>query len=186
MKYSTDISIVIGSWGSYNECNERALGSQWICLNDFEDWSEIENELTKQGFVLNGIDEELFIQDVENFPASGVNWDYVHPQTLFELLKKSGVLEDSNKYEKMDAFCEIEGFTAWEDRVNGYEEDWDEEIYLYPDFGWYDLGYYFLHEVNCVPIPDSLDNYIDYKRYGEELHYDGFYEYNNGIIEIRR
>ena len=23
-----NISIVIGSWGSYNECNERALGSK--------------------------------------------------------------------------------------------------------------------------------------------------------------
>ena len=30
------ISVVIGSWGSYNECNERALGSK--CL-DFEDYS---------------------------------------------------------------------------------------------------------------------------------------------------
>ena len=30
------ISVVIGSWGSYNECNERALGSKWIKLNDYE------------------------------------------------------------------------------------------------------------------------------------------------------
>ena len=28
MKNNT-VSIVIGSWGSYNECNERALGSKW-------------------------------------------------------------------------------------------------------------------------------------------------------------
>ena len=27
-----NISIVIGSWGSYNECNERALGSNWLDL----------------------------------------------------------------------------------------------------------------------------------------------------------
>ena len=25
-----NISIVIGSWGSYNECNERALGSKGL------------------------------------------------------------------------------------------------------------------------------------------------------------
>ena len=30
------VSIVIGSWGSYNECNERALGSKWIDLSDYE------------------------------------------------------------------------------------------------------------------------------------------------------
>ena len=32
-----NISIVIGSWGSYNECNERALGSKWIDLSDYSD-----------------------------------------------------------------------------------------------------------------------------------------------------
>ena len=26
------VSVDIGSWGSYNECNERALGSKWIDL----------------------------------------------------------------------------------------------------------------------------------------------------------
>ena len=39
------VSIVIGSWGSYNECNERALGSKWIDLYDYESWEEIEDEL---------------------------------------------------------------------------------------------------------------------------------------------
>ena len=103
---SNDIQIVIGSWGSYNECNERALGSKWICLNNYEDWEEIEEELKAQGFELDGIDEELFIQDIENFPCdSGVNWDYVHPQTLFELLKKSGILDDDDKYERAEIFC---------------------------------------------------------------------------------
>ena len=36
------VSVVIGSWGSYNECNERALGSKWLDLSDYEDWEEIE------------------------------------------------------------------------------------------------------------------------------------------------
>ena len=95
-----EINIVIGSWGSYNECNERALGSEWLCLNDYENW--------------------------------------------------------------------------------------DDDIYLYPDFDWYDLGYYFLHEVDCIEIPERLENFIDYKRYGEEFSYDGFHEYDGGIVEIRR
>lgn len=79
---TNETRIVIGSWGSYNECNERALGSEWLTLNDYDDWDEIEEELERQGFILNGIDEELFVQDIENFIASNsVNWDYVHPQT---------------------------------------------------------------------------------------------------------
>ena len=28
------VNIVIGSWGSYNECNDRALGSKWLDLSD--------------------------------------------------------------------------------------------------------------------------------------------------------
>lgn len=44
---TSDIRIVIGSWGSYNACNERALGSSWLTLNDYEDWEEIAEELQK-------------------------------------------------------------------------------------------------------------------------------------------
>ena len=52
------ISIVIGSWGSYNECNERALGSKWLKLADYECWEDILDELESEGFDLDGIDEE--------------------------------------------------------------------------------------------------------------------------------
>ena len=63
------IKIVIGSWGSYNECNERALGSHWLDLSEYSDWEEIEEELKKEGFDLDGLDEELFIQDIEGLPC---------------------------------------------------------------------------------------------------------------------
>ena len=42
------ISVVIGSWGSYTACNERALGSNLIYLGDYEDWDEIVKELEKK------------------------------------------------------------------------------------------------------------------------------------------
>lgn len=181
------IKMVIGSWGSYNECNERALGSNWLCLNNYDDWDEIAEELEKQGFELDGTDEELFVQDIENFICSNsVNWDYVHPKDLFELLKKSGVLDDENKYEKAVIYCDIEGYDYWKQKVEDYEDNWDEDIYLYPNMDWYDLGYYFLHEVDGIEIPDCLENYIDYRRYGEEFSYEGFHEYDGGIVEIRR
>ncbi len=184
---TNEINIVIGSWGSYNECNERALGSDWLCLNDYDDWDEIVEELKKEGFKLDGIDEELFVQDIENFVCSNsVNWDYVNPQELFELLKKSGVLEDEDKYQKAVIYCDIEGYAEWQRQVEEYEENWDDEIYLYPNMDWYDLGYHFIHEVDWVDVPDFLENYIDYKHYGEELSYEGFHEYDGGIVEIRR
>lgn len=30
------IKIVIGSWGSYNACNERSRGSEWLDLSKFQ------------------------------------------------------------------------------------------------------------------------------------------------------
>ena len=102
-----NIKIVIGSWGSYNECNERALGSKWLDLSDYSDWDEIVEELKKEGFELDGIDEELFIQDVEGIEDRSVNWDYVNPETLFNTLKESGVLDDDYKYKVFCAFIEV-------------------------------------------------------------------------------
>ncbi len=179
---TNEINIVIGSWGSYNECNERALGSKWICLNDYTDWEDILEELKKQGFELDGIDEELFIQEIE--PAIDIDLEKVNPEKLFETLYESSVLDDEYKYEIFEAFCEIEDYDTFERRVDAYGSDWDDDIYLWKDYDWYDLGYELIHECNDK-IPDWLDNYIDYKRYGEELSYDGFHEYTNGIIEIR-
>jgi len=92
----SEIRIVIGSWGSYNECNERALGSKWLDLEDFDSYEEIEEELTKEGFELDGIDEELFIQDIDGIDAKDMNCDYIHPKDLFELLTEADVI--SNDY----------------------------------------------------------------------------------------
>lgn len=98
------IKVVIGSWGSYNECNDRALGSKWLDLADYEDWEEIETELKEEGFKLDGIDEELFIQDIEGICDNSINWDHMHPKELFETLKEIGVLDDDYKYEEMTAY----------------------------------------------------------------------------------
>ena len=103
-----DISIVIGSWGSYNACNERAYGSKWLNLSDYSEWEEIEDELRKQGFELEGIDEELFIQDIEGFAAE-TNWDYINPEELFNLLKEADVIYDTYKYDVMTAYLEVNG-----------------------------------------------------------------------------
>jgi len=112
-----------------------------------------------------------------------MNCDYMHPQRLFELIKESEILDDTYKFDIMEAFLEIRSFDEFENRVNSYGSNWTDDIYLYKNMNWYDIGYEFLHE--CHQIPEFLDNYIDYERYGEELKYDGFEEYSDGIIEIR-
>ena len=177
-----EIKIVIGSWGSYNACNERSLGSKWLTLSDYDDWEEIEKELKKEGFILNGIDEELFIQDIEGINADN-NWDYESPKDLFKILTESEVFIDSYKYETMQAYLEIYTFDDWKNLVDKYGSSWDSDISLYKNMNWYDLGYELLHDY--YEIPEYLENYIDYEKFGEELSYDGYAEYSDGIIAVR-
>ena len=44
------INIVIGSGGSYNACNSRALGSEWLNLTKYESWDDIVKELKSKAF----------------------------------------------------------------------------------------------------------------------------------------
>ena len=178
-----NISIVIGSWGSYNACNEKALGSKWLNLEDYESWEEIEEELKNQGFKLEGIDEELFIQDIEGIDTKGLNWDYMHPKRLFETLKESGVLDDNNKYEIMDAYLECRNYDEFEDLVDSHGSHWDDDIYLFKGFDWADYGKE-IFDCMCYKLPDSLEDFIDFEAYGKYIGYDAE-EYSNGIIEIR-
>ena len=183
---NNEINIVIGSWGSYNECNSRVLGSKWLNLADFDSWDEIEAELTKEGFELKGIDEELFIQDIEGLDADGVNWDYMHPKALFETLKDAEVLCDEHKYNKMLAFLEVRSWKDFAELVNEKGDSWDDDIYIYEgysvsDYGeekWESCGYNY-------NLPDYVKNYIDYEAFGQDDIDNGYAEkYSNGIIEI--
>lgn len=180
------VRMVIGSWGSYNECNERALGSKWLDFDDYDDWDEIVEELKKEGFELDGIDEELFVQDIEGVPTDSKNWDYVHPKEIFELMKKSGVLDDEYKYEIMEAFCEVRSFDEWENRVEQYEEDWDRDIVFYRNMSMLDVAYEIIDE--CYDLEKMLGNltcYFDYNAFARDLSYDGYTETENGVIEFR-
>ena len=133
------IAMVIGSWGSYNECNERALGSKWLDFDDYDDWDEIIEELEKEGFELDGIDEELFVQDIEGIPTDSEDWDNTHPKEIFELIKSSGVLNDNYKHEIMEAYCEVRSFDEWADLVERYGENWDDDIIFYKGQDMYDV-----------------------------------------------
>ena len=180
---SGNINIVIGSWGSYNECNERALGSKWLDLSDYSDWDEIVEELKNEGFELDGIDEELFIQDVEGIEDRSVNWDYVNPETLFNTLKESGVLDDDYKYKVFCAFLEVRNFDDFEEKVNSHGDRWDDEINLWSGYSWEDYGKEML---DCCgyQIPDHILDFIDLERYGRYCGEETLSEYSNGLIEI--
>ena len=178
------ISIVIGSWGSYNACNEKALGSGWLDLSEYSDWDEIADELTKRGFDLEGIDEELFIQDIEGLDAD-IRWDYMNPEELFNTLKESEVLEDTYKYDVMTAYLEVLGYNDFKELVNRYGNRWNDDINIYRGFDWEDYGRE-MFDLMGYQIPESILDYFDFKAYGESFQYDNIHEYSEGLIEILR
>ena len=167
-----NISIVIGSWGSYNECNERALGSKWLDLSDYSDWDEIIEELKKEGFELDGIDD------------GSLNWDYVNPETLFNTLNESGVLTNDYKYKVFCAFLEVRCFDDFEERVKSRGDHWDDDINIWSGYDWEDYGKEML---DCCGynIPDHILDFIDLERYGRYCGEETLSEYSNGLIEIQ-
>ena len=182
-----NISIVIGSWGSYNDCNERALGSNWLDLSDYNDWEEIVEELKREGFELDGIDEELFIQDIEGISDRSVNWDYMNPENLFNTLYESGVLTNDYKYKELCAFLEVKNYDDFEELVKNRGENWDDNVNLWSGFSWEDYGREML---DCCGynIPEhlldffDLERYTDEKRPDDELHQAfSFYSFNQRI-----
>lgn len=58
------VKAVIGSWKAYNECSARSLGSQELDLSKFSSVNEITEELKKEGFTSEEL-EETFVQDIE-------------------------------------------------------------------------------------------------------------------------
>ena len=179
------ISVVIGSWGSYNECNERTLGSKWLDLNDYTDFEQIREELELEGFELDGIDEELFIQDIEGIYESGYNWDYVNPEDLFNKLYESEVLTDVGKYELMEAYLENNALDEFFKLVEENGSDWDDNMYLRADCNsWDDYGRALIEE-RMIKFPDDLENYFDFEEYGESVaRYDNVYLTEYGVLEI--
>jgi len=177
------VSIVIGSWGSYNECNERALGSNWLDLSEYSSWEDIEDELKNQGFELDGIDEELFIQDIEGLSDSSANWDYIHPKTLFDKLYEAEVLNCEYKLNLLKAYLEIRSLNEFFELVENHGSNWDCDIILYSGFSWEDYGRE-MFECFGYNIPDNLLDFFDFEAYGKYIGTNYAYEVEDGILEI--
>ena len=177
------IKIVIGSWGSYSACNSRALGSSPIDLSACSCWEQIEESLKKQGFDLDGIDEELFVQDIDGLPNNCADWDYINPNMLFEILNKSGVLQSEYLYTVLCAYLEVRTFDEFAERVERLGDNWDDEVYLYEGYDWEDYGKE-LFEICERRLDDDLIDYFDFEAYGRANGLDCAQEYSNGIIEI--
>ena len=178
------VKCVVGSWGSYLSYNSRSLGSSWLDFSKFKSSDDLREELISQGFRLDGVDEELFIQDIEGLPDC-FNCDYMHPETLFKVLKAAGVLDCDYAYSVMLAFLEVRSWSDFVERVERWGSFWHDDIIIHEGASLEDVArdyFYDSYSKEVREVLESLDWYIDFEGWGR-ANLDAE-EYSGGIIEI--
>lgn len=176
---NNEIKIIIGSWGAYNACNSKAYGSSWLNLENFSSVEEIEEELKKQGFNLEGEDEELFIQDIEGLEVP--NCDYKNPFNLIKFIYDHDILDNYN-YKLFNALCEALSF---DEAVNKFENGKADDIIFYQDMTLYEVAVEIMDEdLACCGVPDWVCRYIDYAQFERDLAFDNYFETSEGVLLI--
>ena len=181
---TNEIKMTISYSTHYAENNTKALASSPLDLSKYNSWEEIREELTKQGFVLDEFDNCLVVEDLQNISEKMTELKQWHPKHVFNLLNTAGVLKDGIRFETMKAVVEVSNLDEFADLVEHRGDAWDEGIYLYEGYDWYDFGKMVCE--NCgYQVPDALEPHIDYASYGETFRFNAnVYEYSNGIIEF--
>lgn len=125
-----------------------------IYLNDYDDLMEIVGESEIEFWQLEVQADETHL-DVNNFSS------------LQELLE---FIENNDPAAPIELFLQIikEGYASDLDAA----QSWHEDNYFCEDMNDYDFGHYLMHDVNCVEIPETLQGYIDYEKYGRDAKFD--------------
>lgn len=171
------IKMVIGSYGSYAAANDRALGSKWIDLADFSDWSDVLDELTAEGFDLAGEDAELFVQDVEGLPSDIADGN---PETIFNILKNAGMLEPGADSRLFETFIGLYGWDDFAELVDQKSDSWADDVTFYDGQSLEDVAEELFFE--CYDVPDDLRPYIDINAFARDLSFGGYNEGLYGVI----
>lgn len=171
------IKMVIGSCGSYAAANNKALGSKWLDLADFSDWSDILDELTAEGFDLAGEDAELFVQDIEGLPSDVAE---ENPERVYNILRDAGILDAGADMRLFETFIDLYGWDDFAELVENNGDSWADDITFYDGQTLEDVAEELFFE--CYDVPDDLRPYIDINAFARDLSFDGYSEGLYGVI----
>lgn len=176
MKGENEMEIFIQNLAYYNE--GRIVGD-WFSLNS--SMEDLQQFLQKEVKV-DGLHEEYFIADY-NFDA--LHYAPSEYDDISLLMKAVQMFHTLCKEEqqKVNAILEL----VW---VHSSSElikiiDSLDTYNFYQDIQTdYDLGYFWLEESGCYDIPNFLQGYLDYERFGQDirLESDGFFT-SYGYVE---
>lgn len=124
---------------------------------EFEDMLEL-LKIKDSNYILNNI--SLYIDEFY-YDNSG----YFNNMTAEQINDAVIILQE---YDEEIFWAAIEHWTI-DDLVEMNPQD----FMLLPDIHTYeDLGYYYAEEVGCLNIPENIQTYFDYTKYGRDLYFD--------------
>lgn len=180
MLNNLNVKIVFGSWKSYNECNERSLGSKWLDMSDFDSVDEIYHEMKHQGFTDEEL-EETFIQDYESDLNINLfkDCDYINIDEAFNILEKIDFLDEYD-IKVLNALIEVEGEKYVMDLIRNDElERKINNCVFYDGQSLLDVAVGFVEEQYD---DEFILRYFNYDKFANELSYDNYYETADGVL----
>ena len=156
------MKIFITNLGRYNE---GYLVGKWVKLPVCED---VLDKVLKE----IGIDEyyeEYFITDYENeiIGIGDVISEYSSVQALNELAQRLEDLSD-DEADKLGAVLEYEACRSVSDVLELLDK-LDEFDLLTDVTDDEELGYYYAEEYRCIDIPEHIQPYFDYEKFGRDV-----------------
>lgn len=156
------MKIFITNLGRYNE---GYLVGKWVKLPVCED---VLDKVLKE----IGIDEyyeEYFITDYENeiIGIGDVISEYSSVQALNELAQRLEELSD-DEADKLGAVLEYEACRSVSDVLELLDK-LDEFDLLTDVTDDEELGYYYAEEYRCIDIPEHIQPYFDYEKFGRDV-----------------
>ena len=181
MENKFNIKVVIGSWKAYSENGERALGSKWLDLSDYNSLDELNAELKKEGFTDKEL-EETFIQDIEADDIKFENCDYISKERLREIAEALDEVEDYD-IELVKAMNEVIDLGEIIDKINNNEL---EDNILRSDCETLaDYAEAIFNECYDSSKLGEVAYYIDFESWGRDMSYNGnLYETKFGVLEM--
>ncbi len=160
-----EAAVYCGTYRKYNNCS---LAGAWLNLADYSD----KKQFMKACYELHADEEdpELMFQDYENIPEGLVGESWIS-EKVWDLMTFT------IDYEIVEAYCSLFLSGRLDDEDLSDLEDKITERYVGHFDSVYDFGYAMVHEWGSLEIPESLEYYFDYERYGRDCSYD-FYDKN--------
>lgn len=148
--------------------NAGKMSGVWLDLPR----TDLEEELAKIGVYE---DNEYIITDYENDFGFEV-WEHEDIHALNELAERLDNMDVSER-DWLMAYCDETG-----EDVSEAIEHYEERSLWYNQMSLEEVAEELVND--CYDLPEFARRYFDYDAYAQDLHYDGYVEYDDGVLYV--